>query len=910
MTQSSVTTCRVSGRGFLLPLLLTALGCAANSPEMDGGADAQVFRDSGREDVMVVPMDAGEDAGTPEDGSMDVDGGPVDAGPRPDGGPLPRTCVEVAGSTHGDSWSDTNGSASVSVAGRGSCQRSYALSTTATLRDALPESPRTVMERVGQPTVRSGHDYFDALHALALDEVEQLSVDAIRDYAFNEGASVGCGTGGCFETGRKWNYVWTRDTAYAVDLGLAAISPERARNSLEFKLSEQRGGGNLQIVQDTGSGGSYPVSSDQVSWAMGARTLLAHLDGTDRETFAARALEAIANTIEQDRVAVFDAGDGLYRGEQSFLDWREQTYAAWTATDVVDIAMSKSLGTNLLHLNAIELAAELAEASADASAATRYTGWATQLRAAIQAGFWIEEAGLFSTFRPSTLDPAPVRRYDLLASALAILMDVATPAQAARILESYPHYGPGAVVVWPQQQQTPIYHNRGEWPFVTAYWLRAAAHAGNDAVADRMVRALMRGAALNLSNMENFEAGSGAPYVEEGEYSGPVVNSQRQLWSVAGYLSMVHHTIFGLRPDEDGMHVRPYLSTGLRGDLFATTNTLVLNDYPYRDRTITVVLHLPMMGGEGIYQVTDIELNGTTIAGDLLPGAMLESENRVDVWLGDPTGGGALTDRDAGDWRQIFGPRTPGISGITNVGGHPRLALNTGGETAASVTFSIYRDGEQVATDLPGTSTSWTDMSFDADSARSPCYVAELTFTESGNHSQHSQAFCWWGAGASRIQTVDATSLEHSGGELVMNHGRMHLQNWGQTGSSLTARFTAAQSGSHLVQATFGNGAGGISTGITCGHKRVRVFDESSGAEVGGGFLVMPHLGEWDRWEDSSFAEVTLEAGHAYRVVVESDANALNMSRFSHFEAYTGGLGGRGGVYEFVNVADIKLLAR
>ncbi len=53
------------------------------------------------------------------------------------------------------------------------------------------------------------------------------------------------------------------------------------------------------------------------------------------------------------------------------------------------------------------------------------------------------------------------------------------------------------------------------------------------------------GAALAGSNMENYELVSQAVHVEEGALSGLVVNSERQLWSVAGYLSMVVEGVFG-----------------------------------------------------------------------------------------------------------------------------------------------------------------------------------------------------------------------------------------------------------------------------------------------------------------------------------------------------------------------------
>jgi len=876
---------------------------AACSPTAGEGGDAGADEDAGARDDGGVE----DDAGTPRDAGPEADAGaPSDAGPPFDAGPLGE-CVTVEAEPAGASWEDDNGRAEVSVSDRASCGRTYTLRTTADLRDDRPDNPRIVAEQPGEPTVRSGHDLFDALHALALEEVRELSVESIRDFAFNDGAGVDCPDGGCFETGRLWNYVWTRDTAYAVDLGLAPMDPTRARNSLEFKLSERREGGDLQVVQDTGTGGSYPVSSDRVSWALGAWTLLQHLDGDERTAFRDRALEALRNTAEHDRAIVFDPRDGLYRGEQSFLDWREQTYPEWTAGDVVHIGMSKALGTNLLHLRALEVTAALAEEAGDDP--SRYAGWADDLRAAIRDVFWLEDEGLFSTYVTTELDPAPVRRYDLLSSAFAVLFGVATDAQAERILESYPHYGPGGVVVWPQQQLTRIYHNRGEWPFVTAYWLRAAKAADNDAVAERMVNALVRGAAINLSNMENFEAASGAAWVDEGDYSGPVVNSQRQLWSVAGYLSMVHHTVFGLEAEPDGLHVRPYVTAGMRSALFGGSDELVLNDYPYRGRRVTVVVHLPEAGGEGRHVLESVALNGTPLDGDLLPEAMLLDDNRVDVTLGAASGGGALTEVDDADWQNVFGPRTPRITGASEAGGRVVLALDPNGEDTADVTWSIYRDGERIASDLPGTTTSFTDPSHDASSARSPCYTAELSFTSSGNHSQHAPPYCWWGAGAARIQTVGAASMSNVGGTGVTNHGRFHYEGWGAIGHTLTASFTATQSGTHLVQATFGNGAGSVTTGITCGHKRVTVYDDED-TEVGGGYLVMPHLGEWSRWADSSFVPVELEAGRTYRVVLSGDGTSVNMSAFSHFGAYTGGLGGSGGAYYDVNVAELKLLAR
>ncbi|WP_434430255.1 hypothetical protein [Aeromonas veronii] len=113
----------------------------------------------------------------------------------------------------------------------------------------------------------------------------------------------------------------------------------------------------------------------------------------------------------------------------------------------------------------------------------------------------------------------------------------------------------GAPVYFPQQPDMPVYHNRAIWPFVSAYGLKAAAMVQNVAVVDHHIDSLMRGAALNLSNMENLEWLSGQPSLMDlthPDLTGPVINSQRQLWSVGGYLGMVTDTTFGYKVEEGG----------------------------------------------------------------------------------------------------------------------------------------------------------------------------------------------------------------------------------------------------------------------------------------------------------------------------------------------------------------------
>jgi hypothetical protein len=169
----------------------------------------------------------------------------------------------------------------------------------------------------------------------------------------------------------------------------------------------------------------------------------------------------------------------------------------------------------------------------DARAAT-YAGQAQALRQAIERRFWREDRGLYMSWVGPSFMPMPVESYDLLGTALAITSGVASKDHATRALSNYPVADAGSPVIWPQQPATAIYHNRAIWPFVSAYALRAARTNGDGARIAHEIRSLMRGAALAGSNMENYELVTQAVHVDDGAFSGPVVNSPRQLWSVAG----------------------------------------------------------------------------------------------------------------------------------------------------------------------------------------------------------------------------------------------------------------------------------------------------------------------------------------------------------------------------------------
>jgi hypothetical protein len=453
--------------------------------------------------------------------------------------------------------------------------------------------------------VRTASPLFDGLYAMAQDDLRQDSVSSIHDGAYDHGRPIPCT---CFETGDKWHYVWTRDLSYAVDLGLWRLDATRARNGLLFKLSDSRVPGTPKgpfVMQDTGSGGSWPVSTDRVAWFLAARHLL------DDPAFADTTWQALTATLAQDRAYAYDATMGLYRGETSFLDWREQSYPAWMADDVVPIAQSYALSTNVLHYQALALAARMAGERHDARAA-EYQAQADALKAAINERFWRADRGMYMSYLGG--DGAPYDSYDLLGIALAITSGVADDQRARQALANYPVWPAGSPVIWPERIDQPIYHNRAIWPFVSAYALRAARKLDDPAHIAFEITSLMRGAALAGSNMENYELTTEATHVDDGKLSGPVVDSPRQLWSVAGYLAMVREGVFGL--GDDG-RIEPKLPVMLVPMLFGRGNTISL-DLPGRritlqrprklDGNLLVADHVTQRGSDSVVQLKAVKV--------------------------------------------------------------------------------------------------------------------------------------------------------------------------------------------------------------------------------------------------------------------------------------------------------------
>jgi hypothetical protein len=733
---------------------------------------------------------------------------------------------------------------------------------------------RRLREAAADRCLDSGSVLLDGLFALALQEVRENSVSSINDHSFRNGQPL---TIEAFETGEQWHYVWTRDLAYAIDLALAGIDAPRCMTSLLYKTSCLKVGlgcsDEEQILQDTGSGGSYPVSTDRVVWALAAGRLLHHLPDAERATWRGRVLPILRNTIEQDRRLIFDAATGLYRGEQSFLDWREQTYPLRTRDNVLEVAMSQSLSTNVLHFVILQTAAEWSRQSGDPATAERYHGWAQALKRAINDRLFDEAAGLYAAYLLTDLaEPVRVHRYELLGQALAILSGVADPDRAQRLLQSYPTGPHGPSVVWPQEATVPIYHNHAIWPFVTAYWAKAARAVGHEPALAAAVHSLVRGAALNLSNMENLDWASGCKHATAHGLEGPVINSRRQLWSVAGFVSVVQDGLIGMETSESGIRFVPCLPARTRQALLEGSRRLSLRRIEYRGKRIHVEVIWPEEAGGQRLGIGSIWLNGRAISDDFVPCEQLLPEND---WIIELTPLGAVADEpvlplfdDFGNARAVFAPPVPTWREQAIALEGALLRLNFSAAGPADVQVNIYRDGRCVARGV--TADRWIDpQSADLDT-RASRYVLEAVDPASGHHSYPS----------------DSRSLQPPV-ECLLPTPALPCD----CGQEAVVPVEVPAPGRYAVQLLYANGNGRIFTGITCAVKRVRVLSQDGG-EIAEDHVVLPQTGSHDIVQAASPLCAVFPAAGRYELHVDEDDVCRNMSCLAHNENYTGYEGG------------------
>ncbi|MDE6267281.1 MAG: hypothetical protein K2M07_08045 [Muribaculaceae bacterium] len=639
------------------------------------------------------------------------------------------------------------------------------------------------------PRLTTDNKLHTALYNMALDEM----VNAVEPDT-------------TLRTGKEWAGVWTRDVSYSIIGSMAYMQPLASKVSLMKKVNP-----NGRIIQDTGSGGAWPVSSDRMIWAVAAYELY---KVTGDRQWLEYIYPVIRDSFEDDFATVYDRESGLVKGETSFIDWREQSYPKWMQT--ADIYNSEAMNTAMVHAVALDMLAEMAGELGDNAASKKYSAKADDLKHAINEKFWMDDKGYYGMYLYGRDFPILNPRAETLGESLAVIYGIADDQKARRITESNPVTPFGSAIFYPQISDMPSYHNNGLWPWVAAYWAIANKKAGNEQGVLDAIGSVFRPAALFCTNKENLNLDNGDIATE--------LNSSNMLWCLAGNIAITTRILFGIEFEADGLRFEPFVPRALAG-------SRTLENFPYRDAILNITVN-----GYGD-KVAACEINGKKSEPFINASGLKKGETyNVTITLNDSFQHDLTVNRQPNKKAPLT-PITWVEDGflrwnpIEYIGHY--IVLNNGKPVA-----------ETRQTRYPVTSGEYQVIGVSADGIQSfasePRNVSPKVTVQMPDEKTVMTS--------SEVAYAPESPVEgFSGGFLELDHST----------SPVVIPFSVDKTGEYAVNFTYANGNGPVNTENKCAIRSVLV----DGKRIGS--IVMPQrgVGNWNDWGQTNSLHMKLTEG-------------------------------------------------
>jgi hypothetical protein len=592
---------------------------------------------------------------------------------------------------------------------------------------------------------------------------------------------------------------------------MAHLQPKVSEYSLMRKVK------NGRIVQDTGTGGAYPASTDRMIWAVAAWELFKATGDMD---WLKNAFSIIKNSVNDDMKNAYNPLTGMVKGESSFLDWREQTYPRWMQP--VDIYHSENLGTNAVHYQANIVLSEMASILEEANDASFYKAQAEKIKAGINKYLWVNNQGYYAQYLYGRNYKIVSPRSEALGEALTVLFGIAGEEQQKSVIAKTPVMDFGIPCIFPQIPGIPPYHNNAVWPFVQSYWALAAAKAGNEQSLTESIAAVYRPAALFLTNKENFVA-------ESGDFAGTQINSSNMLWSLSGSLGIVHKILFGIEFSKDQLVFHPFVPKTLQGKH-------LLSNFRYRN----AVLDIEVNGHGNV--IRSFEIDGKAVKDFAIPADLsgnhsikielitkstpAPSINKVENYFSPDVPALKLTDNIL-SWQSV--PRAVKYAVLQN---GKNLAETAG--NSFRVNTEIFSEYQVIALDKNGVG-SFASEPVEVKSKYS--IVVEVEDFAGKSELDYKNFF---GTGFSEIST--------------------------SKNKTISIPVNISKAGKYCISFRYANGNGPVNTENKCAIRTLKTDGTVSGT------LVLPQRGknEWSNWGISNYTHVRLSKGkHVIEVSYE-----------------------------------------
>lgn len=675
------------------------------------------------------------------------------------------------------------------------------------------------------PRLSGGNPLMEAVYNMGLDEM----VNAVEPDT-------------TLRTGKEWAGVWTRDVSYSIILSMAALQPEASMISLLKKINREG-----QIIQDTGSGGAWPISTDRLVWTLAAWEIY---KVTGSKEWLEKVYPVVVNSLAKDAATVMSA-NGLVMGETSFIDWREQSYPRWMQT--ADISQSEAMGTNVMYAAALDAASEMASALGKKKEALNYRIESKNLAAAIDKTFWMPDKGYYGMYTYGRDNKVLNPRAETLGEALSILYDIAPAEHRKSISENNPHTKYGPAIFYPQIADMPNYHNNALWPFVASYWALAQAKAGNEQGTLEAIGSVVRPAALFATNKENFNLDNGDIFTE--------LNSSNMLWSLAGNLALTNRILFGIHFEKNGLCIEPFVPKALAGER-------KLSNFPYRGARLNITV-----SGFGA-RVNSLVVNGKSYypeKGKVIPAKLLTGDVDIRVEMDNepiaPMKVNRVDNRKA--------PLTPvawlSFDESVNAPGVPVNNLLQWNPIEYIGEYIVLRDGKEVArtrqTSYPALQEGeWQVVGVASDGTQG--------FASEPRSNRLRKV---WETNDGK-KTMTSPELSYKPAAPVEGYRGDGFAETDKTSAPVTVTFeTKGQSmpaGEYCIAFRYANGNGPVNTENKAAVRSVYIDGKDAGT------IVMPQRGvaNWNDWGLTNCVRVTLSPGiHEAKLVFNPEDGNMNL---------------------------------
>lgn len=665
------------------------------------------------------------------------------------------------------------------------------------------------------PVLKGGNMLHQAIYNMGLDEM----VNAVEPDT-------------TLRTGKEWAGVWTRDVSYSIILSMAALQPEASMISLMKKVNPSG-----QIIQDTGSGGAWPISSDRMIWVLAAWEVY---KVTGDKAWLEKVYPIALRSIEKDDLTI-RSDRGLVKGETSFIDWREQSYPKWMQT--VDISQSEAMNTNVLYAAALNAVGDMAQILGKKNVAAEYKEKARGLAAKIDETFYMPEKGYYGMYTYGRDNKILNPRAETLGEALAILYDIAPADRQKEISQNNPTTPFGAPIFYPQIADMPSYHNNALWPFVAAYWTLAQAKAGNEDGVVEGIGSIFRPAALFCTNKENLNLDNGDIFTE--------LNSSNMLWCLSGNIAMTQQVLMGIHFEPDGLRIAPFVPQVLG------TERELLN-FPYRGARLDITVN-----GFGS-KAKSLTLNGKQLdPAKTIPAKALANGGKIVVEMDNLPIRPMKINRVANKKAPLTPVTWMEASSDLKADGVPQLNLLKWNPIEYISEYIVLKDGREVART---NATQWN--------ALTPGEWQVIGVAGDGTQSFASEP-------RSNRPVITAEFPDESN---LATLGRRVLQPTGFYGNgfyatdidedSSTVTIDIPESGRYAIAVRYANGEGPVNTENKAAVRTLKVDGNKAGT------IVLPQRGadNWEDWGMSNSVIVNLQPGnHSLDIVYEPEDENMNI---------------------------------